>query len=128
VKLYTIRVGIDPHDGQRYWLTPAELYAELDAEFHFDFDPCPYPRDPKFDGLLVEWGSSNFVNPPTHNGLDTWVSKAILEHRMGKKIVFLTEAYERAPILLLAEGAGVRPLKVGNYDLTLYIVGYPGAK
>lgn len=23
------------------WTTPPELYAELDHEFHFDFDPCP---------------------------------------------------------------------------------------
>ena len=23
------------------WPTPRDLYAKLDAEFHFDFDPCP---------------------------------------------------------------------------------------
>ena len=23
------------------WATPAGVYAALDAEFHFDFDPCP---------------------------------------------------------------------------------------
>src|SRR5574341_1877164 len=28
-------------DGKHYWLTPPDLYARLDAEHHFDFDPCP---------------------------------------------------------------------------------------
>ena len=31
-------------NGKHYWLTPPDLYAALDAEFQFDFDPCPYPR------------------------------------------------------------------------------------
>jgi len=51
-------------DGKHYWLTPPDLYARLDAEFHFDFDPCPYPLPPGFDGLACEWGKSNYVNPP----------------------------------------------------------------
>ena len=51
-------------DGKHYWLTPPRLYAELDAEFHFDFDPCPYPRPDGFDGLTCEWGKSNYVNIP----------------------------------------------------------------
>jgi hypothetical protein len=51
-------------DGKHYWLTPPNLYAELDAEFHFDFDPCPYPVPEGFDGLTCEWGKRNYVNPP----------------------------------------------------------------
>lgn len=51
-------------DGKHYWLTPPDLYAKLDAEFHFDFDPCPYPLPDGFDGLMCEWGRSNYVNPP----------------------------------------------------------------
>jgi hypothetical protein len=51
-------------DGKHYWLTPPELYAQLDAEFQFDFDPCPYPLPEGFDGLNCEWGKSSYVNPP----------------------------------------------------------------
>lgn len=43
-------------DGKHYWLTPPDLYAKLDAEFHFDFDPCPHPLPWNFDGLREEYG------------------------------------------------------------------------
>lgn len=45
-------------DGRHYWITPPELYADLDAEFHFDFDPCPHPLPKGFDGLTCEWGET----------------------------------------------------------------------
>lgn len=52
-------------DGKHYWLTPPELYTQLNAEFGpFDFDPCPYPVPDGFDGLTCEWGQRNYVNPP----------------------------------------------------------------
>jgi len=45
--------------------TPAWLYEFLDDEFHFDFDPCPLNHNlEEWDGLNVEWGDVNFVNPP----------------------------------------------------------------
>jgi hypothetical protein len=57
-------------DGKHYWLTPPDMYAALDAEFHFDFDPCPYPLSEGFDGLTCEWGKSNYVNPPFGSIMD----------------------------------------------------------
>ena len=45
------------------WETPKELYNSLNAEFDFDFDPCPI-NCKSFDGLEIDWGKSNFVNPP----------------------------------------------------------------
>lgn len=82
-------------DGKHYWLTPPALYAELNGEFSFTFDPCPYPKPDEFDGLTCEWGQSNYVNPPfgsiIHNGKKkgptAWVRKAIEEQRKGKRVV-----------------------------------------
>ena len=36
----------------RYWLTPPEVYEALNAEFAFDFDPCPYPRPGEYNSLV----------------------------------------------------------------------------
>lgn len=48
------------------WATPTEVYNGLDAEFHFNFDPCPLGGTE--DGtapLFVEWrGRRVFCNPP----------------------------------------------------------------
>ena len=47
------------------YATPPELYNELNKEFNFDFDPCPYNEGEIInDGLKIDWGKSNFVNPP----------------------------------------------------------------
>ena len=69
------------------WKTPKKFYEALDTEFHFDFDPCP--TNPTFDGLTVEWGKSNFVNPPYGRVLPKWIKKAYEEYRKGKTIVLL---------------------------------------
>lgn len=84
-------------DGKHYWLTPPDLYAKLDAEFHFDFDPCPYPKPDCFDGLTAEWGSRNYVNPPfgsvmhdgRKKGVTAWVRKALQEREKGKLTVLV---------------------------------------
>jgi hypothetical protein len=44
-------------DGKHYWLTPPEMYKQLNDEFAFTFDPCPYPKPENFDGLDAEWGN-----------------------------------------------------------------------
>ena len=48
----------------KYWLTPPEIYEKLNEEFHFDFDPCPYPHDPFINSLDDPWGKMNYCNPP----------------------------------------------------------------
>lgn len=75
------------------WKTPDYFYKELDEEFNFDFDPCPYNENEiteETDGLKKEWGNSNFVNPPYSKYLkEAFVLKAIEESLKGKKSVML---------------------------------------
>ena len=73
------------------WQTPQYLYNELNAEFNFDFDPCPINSD--FDGLAIEWGNSNFINPP-YNRIDKpkFIQKAFDEWKKGKTCVLLLPA------------------------------------
>jgi len=106
-------------DGKHYWLTPPELYNSLDKEFHFSFDPCPYPRPKNFDGFLCEWGKSNYVNPPFGGvmqpngkkvGPTAWARKAIAEYQKGKRVV-LVYPIDKWVLMLLQAGAKVRNLK-----------------
>ncbi len=108
-------------DRKHYWLTPPDLYASLDAEFAFDFDPCPFPLPSGFDGLTCEWGKSNYVNPPfgsiVHEGKKkgptAWVRKVIVEHAKGKRVVLVYPVDKWVLMLLkeiLGEHAEVRNL------------------
>lgn len=104
-------------DGKHYWLTPPDLYAKLDMEFSFTFDPCPYPKPADFDGLTSEWGASNYVNPPfgsiihegKKKGPTAWARKAIAEAQKGKDVV-LVYPIDKWVLMLLAAGAEVRNL------------------
>jgi hypothetical protein len=75
------------------WATPKEFYDKLNAEFAFDFDPCPlskYEITPDKDGLLIEWGLRNYINPPYRRNLkEAFVLKAIEESKKGKLCVML---------------------------------------
>ncbi len=95
-------------DGKHYWLTPPALMAEMQAEFQFDFDPCPYPRPEGFDGLEVDWGQSSYMNPP-FEGPTRWVRKAIAESRKGKRVVMVFPV-DKWVLMMLAAGATVRNL------------------
>ena len=66
--------------------TPKKIYDELNKEFNFDFDPCP--NNPNFDGLLMDWKNSNFVNPPFSNQRE-WIKKAYQESLKNKICVML---------------------------------------
>lgn len=105
-------------NGKHYWLTPPDLMASLQAEFQFDFDPCPYPKPEGFDGLNADWGSSSYVNPPfgvvlhkgRKKGATAWVRKALEEHGKGKRVVFVYPL-DKWVLMLLEAGAKVRNLR-----------------
>lgn len=91
-------------DGKHYWLTPPSLLKELNLEFNFDHDACPFPKPNDYDGLTSEWGDSTYVNPPfgsimhmdpvkdkkpKKKGPTAWARKSIEEFKKGKRVVMV---------------------------------------
>lgn len=74
-----------------HWETNDELYAILNEEFNFDFDPCPL--NSTFDGLVIDWGERNFINPP-YNRQDKpkFINKTVQQFKKGKLCVLLIPA------------------------------------
>ena len=82
------------------WDTPESVYHGLDNEFNFNFDPClsnykkrtffdePDENETDINGLLIDWGTSTFCNPP-YSEIERWVKKAYREAQKGKTIVLL---------------------------------------
>lgn len=100
---------------KRYWLIPKAIYDPLNAEFSFDFDPCPFPYV-GVDGCAIEWGRSNWVNPPfcradavNGNGPTAFVRKAIEEQKKGKTSVLILPVPSLLGLLFEA-GAEIRPV------------------
>ena len=83
------------------WETPRALFAALDAEFHFDLDPCATPNNAKCrdfyaietDGLTQNWGGRKvFCNPPYGREIGRWVRKCYEESQRGATVVMLIPA------------------------------------
>ena len=84
------------------WATPAGFFTDLDAEFHFNLDPCATPENAKCkryftaeqDGLKQDWGGMKvFCNPPYGRTVGEWVKKAYEESRKpGTLVVCLLPA------------------------------------
>lgn len=96
----------------KFWCVPPEIYDPLNEEFVFDFDPCPYPFEK--DGIDMEWGNMNWVNPPFRkadavngHGPTAFARKAIEEQAKGKSSVLIlpVQGYVN---YLVAAGAELR--------------------
>jgi phage N-6-adenine-methyltransferase len=82
------------------WATPKEVFALLDAEFHFDLDVCALPGNakcqrffsPEDDGLKQEWIGTAYCNPPYGRRIDKWVEKAYVSSLNGATVVCLLPA------------------------------------
>lgn len=103
-----------PNKRGRFWLTPPELYEQLDQEFHFDFDPCPCPRPENYNSLVLPWGKTNYVNPPFNKidspfgGPTAFFRKAIEEREKGNTSVLILPVRHYIDLALKA-GAELRP-------------------
>ena len=114
-EIFDVYNGVD----SRYWRIPPEIYESLDREFHFNFDPCPYPFER--DGIDIEWGKTNWVNPPFRrrdaingHGPTAFVRKGIEEAEHGKTSVFILPVQNYVNMLLWG-GAEIRPLGRVNW-------------
>jgi len=85
------------------WATPTDFYKKLDAEFHFNLDPCATSINAKCkrfytiedDGLTKEWGGGGarvFCNPPYGREIGKWVKKCYEEAQKGALVVMLIPA------------------------------------
>lgn len=100
-------------DKKHYWLMPPDKMKPLQDEFQFDFDPCPFPRPEGFDGLEVDWGKSNWVNPPFTGmakepgkrkiGPMAWARKALAEREKGNTSVLIFPIYQVRVISFLED-------------------------
>jgi DNA N-6-adenine-methyltransferase (Dam) len=68
-----------PRSAKEDWSTPSKVYEVLDAEFHFDYDPCPLRS--VVDGLSPlysqPWdGKRVFLNVPYGPAIPKWLERA----------------------------------------------------
>jgi len=79
-----------PQSKSDVHLTPDRVYDIIKERWGYSkndmFDPCPV--NPQWDGLKIDWGGLNYVNPP-YTLLKEFVKKAI------------DEAYRNSTIMLL---------------------------
>jgi len=82
------------------WETPAELFAELDRQFHFTTDVAALPDNAKCarfftpgqDGLKQRWTGVCWMNPPYGYALRRWLKKAHESAQAGATVVCLLPA------------------------------------
>ena len=70
------------------WKTPEWLLKDIEKEFGKFFDPCPLKSN--FNGLEIEWGGVNYINPPyNRKDKELFIRKAYEESKKGKVCIML---------------------------------------
>ena len=85
-----------PKEIKDHWQTPINVFNALNREFEFTVDVCASSKnalcqkyyDEAQDALSIDWGKTNWCNPPYSN-ISPWVDKAINENSNGKSVVML---------------------------------------
>ena len=70
------------------WMTPIELYKELDKEFHFTLDPCPINATTT-NGLDITWTGNVYVNPPYGRHITDWIAKGYFSSLLTANVVVM---------------------------------------
>lgn len=84
--------GYYPKSKTDKWITPPEVYDQLNSEFNFNCDPCPIDwNEGDTDGLSSDWGTRVFCNPP-YSQTEKWIKKCWEESKKGKTVVLLINA------------------------------------
>jgi len=86
-----LQTGLIPgnRDPVGFWLTPPEIMDQLQSEFDFNYDACPFPRPAGFDAVKESWGTRTYVNPPFKGSKMDWARKCVAEHNEGKLVVLI---------------------------------------
>jgi len=79
------------------WSTPDDLFADLNAIFHFDLDACACPSNAKCarfytvdeDALSQRWNGTVWMNPPYGRQIGAFMKKAFEESLLGSTVVSL---------------------------------------
>jgi hypothetical protein len=72
-----------------YFLTPPEHLEKLRSEFGDLWDACPFPRDPDFDCLKVDWPERVYLNGPWFGNHMDFIKKAVEQIKPGGVIVIV---------------------------------------
>lgn len=99
--MWELVIGMVPVYSKSEWMTPYDLFDELNAEFGFTLDPCSTHDNALChhhftiieDGLERDWYKDiAFVHPP-YNCIDLWIRKSYRESLRGSLVVCLLPAY-----------------------------------
>ena len=82
------------------WETPTELFNKFNQEFHFRLDAAANEKNHKVpvfytsteNGLLMNWISPTWCNPPYGKEIIKWCKKAYEEQQKGITSVLLLPA------------------------------------